>query len=329
MNNNNNNLFISLAEIKTLTLEITSFCNLHCPQCPRYSADGFLNNNLDLEHLNINILKNIQLDKFPNLKNIVFEGDNGDALMHPDILSFITFFKGYNIHITTNGSIRSNAWWSKLANIKDLSVTFSIDGLKDTNEVYRIGADFDKILSNANAFIKAGGHAIWKYIVFQHNESQIATANKLAATMGFSEFNTIMSERSWFHGNAWEVYIEGKYQYDIHPTTKLIDFNGTKHIANEKHNVSPKNCLLKKYGDLYINHKGHILPCCMTSSYTYMSNIKSQMWQHILGEITDISIYDHTLDDILTSNVYTDLIPNSFDGLPWGAPCCTTFCASI
>jgi hypothetical protein len=107
----------------------------------------------------------------------------------------------------------------------------------------------------------------------------------------------------------------------------LVEFNGTAHKVIKDQTIQANSCLLKKYGDLYINYKGHVLPCCMTSSYTYTSNIKSQMWQRIVGDIAYINLYDFTLSDILSSDFYISYLPNSFNGFPWIAPCCATFCS--
>ena len=52
-------------------------------------------------------------------------------------------------------------------------VDFNIDGLQDTNHVYRKNTNFEKIIDNASAYIRMGGIAEWNYIVFKHNQHQI------------------------------------------------------------------------------------------------------------------------------------------------------------
>ena len=46
---------------------------------------------------------------------------------------------------------------------------FAIDGLEDTNHIYRRNTDWVKIVQNATAYIAAGGRAEWDFIVFAHN----------------------------------------------------------------------------------------------------------------------------------------------------------------
>ena len=74
---------------------------------------------------------------------------------------------------------------------------FSIDGLADTNKLYRIGINHDRVMANAKAFIEAGGKARWKFIVFRHNEHQVEEARELAKDMGFWQFDKHVSTRNW------------------------------------------------------------------------------------------------------------------------------------
>ena len=79
---------------------------------------------------------------------------------------------------------KTQEWWRKLAK-ENVKVTFGLDGLKDTNHPYRISTDFDKIISNANAFIGAGGFAKWHMLVFKHNEHQVEEARQMSKDLGF------------------------------------------------------------------------------------------------------------------------------------------------
>jgi MoaA/NifB/PqqE/SkfB family radical SAM enzyme len=66
---------------------------------------------------------------------------------------------------------------------------FSVDGLDDTNHLYRKNTNFDKILANMKAYREAGGIAQWDYLAFKHNAHQIGTARQLAKDLGFTKFN--------------------------------------------------------------------------------------------------------------------------------------------
>jgi sulfatase maturation enzyme AslB (radical SAM superfamily) len=65
---------------------------------------------------------------------------------------------------------------------------FSIDGLEDTNHIYRRNVKWDKLISNVKSFINAGGVAEWDYLVFKHNEHQLEEAEKFSKELGFKFF---------------------------------------------------------------------------------------------------------------------------------------------
>ena len=177
---------LDLAKINSFTFEPSTFCNLHCPQCPRYDTNGYLDKNLTQGHLSLDsMVKNFDLTKLPSLQNVIFEGDYGDPMMNPEIDQFVNFFKDIeSIKLITNGSIRNKDYFANLATHKNLQVTFSIDGLEDTNHIYRINSNWNKTIANAKSFINAGGNATWKYIIFKHNQHQVDEARQLASELG-------------------------------------------------------------------------------------------------------------------------------------------------
>ena len=99
-------MFLDLTKIAELHIEASSWCNLHCPQCPRFDEKGFLDKNLNQGHLDfVNIEKNLHLDLLPNLRYVKFEGDYGDPAMHPDLLKFVDFFQNIESLVFSNNLI--------------------------------------------------------------------------------------------------------------------------------------------------------------------------------------------------------------------------------
>jgi len=99
--------------------------------------------------------------------------------------------------MNTNGGMRKPSWWAELgklfANSKTIDnrnwqVTFSIDGLEDTNHIYRRNVNWKILMENVQAFINAGGQANWDYLIFKHNEHQLETAKKLSQDLKFNSF---------------------------------------------------------------------------------------------------------------------------------------------
>lgn len=332
---------IQLDKIKTITIEATSFCNLHCPQCPRFDQEGFLAKNLQPGNLNFdNFKRNFDLSLLSNIDTVKFEGDYGDFMMHPDAYKFLLFFESIpNLHVVTNGSLRSPSWWATLAKFKNLTVTFSIDGLEDTNHIYRINSNFNKIIANAKAYIQSGGRANWKYIVFKHNEHQIEQARLFSETLGFQKFTSVPTDRSWWTGDTWAVKIDGEYQYDISKsklagTSRKIESvvafeNIQKTVStNQPAKIEQKmklNCWLNR-GDMFINYLGHVLPCCMTSGKTWQKTIAGKLWQRLVGNMDGIDLNKNHLKDIINGDFYQHRLAQSFQSPKTLHTSCVSYC---
>ena len=69
-------------------------------------------------------------------------------------------------------------------------ITFSIDGLQNTNHLYRRNVVWGKLIANVKAYNSQGAVSIWDYLVFKHNEHQIAKARKMSKKLGFKHFLT-------------------------------------------------------------------------------------------------------------------------------------------
>jgi len=278
--------------------------------------------------------KSISKNVLNNLNIASFEGDYGDAVMHPEIDKFLNFFKKVPlIEIYTNGSIRNTQWYKKIAQYKNLEIVFSIDGLEDTNSYYRINSNWHKIINNATSFIDAGGTAHWKFIVFKHNQHQVEQARTLSKKLGFKSFTVNYTNRNFFGKTSWPVMIDGVYQHNllandfVDPTKK----NKTHIIASSDKNFKAPQChkpWLPVTGDtIYINHRGHVLPCCMTSATTWSNGMSDRLFRKIIGNIDDIDLHCHNIEEILNSDFYTHRLKQSWNSIKTAHHFCKHFCS--
>ena len=189
-------------EITTVHLEVTERCNASCPQCARNINGGEVNPLLHDAELSLADVKKILRPKFiKQLKRLYMCGNYGDPISARDTLEMFEYLRSHNdkmqLSFHTNASAKTPEWWSRLpASLgKNHYVVFSVDGLEDTNHLYRQGTVWKKIMENARAFIAAGGRARWDFIVFGHNEHQVETARALSESMGFEKFNVKKSNR--------------------------------------------------------------------------------------------------------------------------------------
>ena len=189
-------------EIKTIHLEMTDACNAACPMCARNINGGEDNPQMPGTELSINDIKKIFKPQFiAQLERMYMCGNYGDPIAAKDTLETFAYFREHNpkmmLSMHTNGSAKRPEWWAELAATigRKGYVVFSLDGLEDTNHLYRQNTKWSKIMENAQAFINAGGRARWDYIVFAHNEHQVDEAEALANKMGFERFQYKKSAR--------------------------------------------------------------------------------------------------------------------------------------
>jgi len=260
---------IAYDEIKTVELELSSYCNAACPLCPRNLFGYPHNTGYNTEHLSLVQVKKILSPNFlKQLKKIIFEGNFGDFAMNPESPEIVNYFLAVNPNIEieahTNGGVQKQDYWKKLTGAK---VFFCLDGLKDTHEIYRRNTDFDKVIENASAFISAGGCAVWKMIPFDHNKHQIEQCKQLSKELGFFDFQL------WDHGrNTGPVFdSEGNLENilgDWQGETNLINIldtinNGDILLEDIDDEVNTNlNCKTLKNKSIYIDSIGNVYPCC-------------------------------------------------------------------
>jgi len=187
--------------IKNIQFDITSSCNSVCPNCDRFQPHkGKLYRNPGVQfnkHLSVEKIKEIIFShNVATDLNCSFVGQMGDALAHPHFLEIIDIVSekidqaGW-IFIHTNGGLRNEKWWKTFTDklkLQKHKLWFSIDGLEDTNHIYRRGVSWAKIMQNAQIFIDRGGQAVWKFIQFPWNSHQIEEARYMSQQMGFTDF---------------------------------------------------------------------------------------------------------------------------------------------
>ena len=75
-------------------LEITSYCNAACPQCPRNNNGEGVNPRMPLCHLSRDVIdRAFPVDVCARLRQIFFCGSYGDPIMHPDFLDILRDFR--------------------------------------------------------------------------------------------------------------------------------------------------------------------------------------------------------------------------------------------
>ncbi len=232
-------------ELLHLDLETSSLCNALCPVCNRRANGGLKNKTFRETYVTLEDFKNWFSDDFVSqLYGMQMCGNYGDAMTNPDLIPILTHVKSINpkivLTMNTNASGRDPEFWYELAKLIGHNgyLTFSVDGLEDTNHIYRRGTYWDKIMMAMKNYIRGGGRARWEFLVFKHNQHQIEEAKALAKKIGIQEFYEKKALGFVHHDTEREIKegikvfdTDGLYQYMIESPAEEFT---NKIVANQE-----------------------------------------------------------------------------------------------
>jgi hypothetical protein len=272
--------------VRSFHIELTSKCVLSCPRCTRTLNRGqYFVGDLPFNLIQRRFHPGILAD----LEEVLFCGAHGDPIYHDEFHSVIKHFKQnppLKVVIITIGSHRAREWWEDLAEILTINdcVKFSIDGLEDTNSLYRKNSRWKNIMT-AVEVLKGRVYLEWKFIVFKHNQHQISQAQQMAGELGFNSFELIRS--STFDGH---FIPKGETVDPLKPDPEFVAMSSAISNSNK---ITPV-CLNGRYH--FITASGHYLPCCWAGNFPNYNEPLFQKYQ----EQRDLSKY--TLEEILSGS---------------------------
>ena len=245
-----------LDNVKEIHIEPTSLCNAECPMCARNVYGKMVNPYIRLKSLPLQWFeKNITPKQIKKLNKVFFCGNVGDPASAPELLDIIAYFKSHNsnlvVGLNSNGGLKTTEWWRKLGQLLDGALdycVFSIDGLDDTNHLYRRNVQWQKVVKNTTAFISTGASAHWDMLVFEHNKHQVQEAKEQADQMGFKWFRSKETDR-------WDTYTKN---LGLMPAEDYQTPSYGRNVTCEKDRDS----------SVFLDYTGKYWPCChMAEAY--------------------------------------------------------------
>lgn len=325
-------------------LEITSYCNAACPQCPRNNNGEGVNPRMPLCHLGRDVIdRAFPTEMCARLRQIFFCGSYGDPIMHPDFLDILRDFRKKNptlwLYFHTNGGAHDADYWTEVARIMAGygQIDFGIDGLEDTLHLYRRNVKYSKVIDNAQAFIRAGGRAQWNFIVFRHNEHQVEQVKQLGEQMGF--FNVLIRKTGRFFNHrtveemsSWSV----SNKYDLEPPSRdefrnqsmlfLPDLKKQYNNIKDYFDTTTIQCDALIGPKVVVNAEGLVLPCNFFNHNLYdrrfyepgvlpesneLSTVNGQNQVRSFLESYTLNSFDihlHSLKQIFENPMWSDLV---------------------
>jgi sulfatase maturation enzyme AslB (radical SAM superfamily) len=328
--------YMSVETLRSVMLDYTTRCNALCLRCARNTDGKYINKNMPLENMPWAVFEKFFTETINYIERIDYCGSFGDPILHPDLIRGIEWLRRTDdparrrelnrdplyIEVATNGGVNKPAWWAELATAlgSQNAVVFGIDGLEDTNDLYRRQVIWKRLMENVEAFISAGGHAVWQFILFEHNEHQVHLAEELAQRMGFKRFFVIDNYNKSTKGPGSTInlaFLNHVYNRpdNIGAKTKKYDntiisnqSENSKHRAleyfteklNENYNGdideflsrAPVKCgwWEKERASLSLMFNGEIWPCCHVGEFRFP---KAEPWDSVVSD-KFIGLYDAT-----------------------------------
>tara|TARA_Y100000401_G_scaffold117134_1_gene124813 strand:+ start:36 stop:1220 length:1185 start_codon:yes stop_codon:yes gene_type:complete len=298
--------------LRSVHLELSTLCNSICPWCPRYvDFSPNVNPNIVEGAYTLERFKrHFPRDFIQQIEFWTFAGDYGDPCTCPEILDIIEYIlsiKDCKMQINTNGGMRNTKFWQQLGELMRGSpdetytqyqkryVIFSVDGLEDTNHIYRRNVKWHKVISAMETYGDTGARGIWEFLKFKHNEHQKEEVLQLAKKLGFpvrfknpNGFEGApMPAKDKDYNISYEIY-PAKWPRDgdgtleqipikpLEVTDKQLEFikminadnspikyKDVAHIL-EQPRSGCINCQAKTFGagnEIRINHDGTVWPC--------------------------------------------------------------------
>ena len=334
-------------------IELSNYCNAACPMCGRnsvkasYPHEMSIRKDVDTSELRIDDIKKIFDDRFfdtYDLDRINMCGNRGDPATSKDLIEMCEYLylkqNDLKISIATNGGLKTAKYWKDLGELFSFygngsKVTFGIDGLKDTNHIYRQNVIFDRVMKNAQGFIDGGGEAFWQYLVFKHNQHQVKEAKKLSEDMGFKSFFIVHTPRF-----AKVQEGEGKMTFTYKGeefTLETADPEFSKkqeaykfYKSNEGEEIK---CKALDNREFYIDNAGRLMPCCwLGNSLDYMMRGHNRIRDKVmmLYNPNEMNAINNDLVDLLQHDFMNKHVPLAWENIN-GDDCasktCKMFCS--
>lgn len=318
-------------DIKTIHLEVTQNCQANCPMCDRNQNGGALNPHINLSELTLDDCKRIFKPEFiKQLTTMYMCGNLGDPIVAQDTLEIFRYFRENNPNIwlsmNTNAGARDEKWWEELARIYGRmgTVIFSVDGLSDTNHVYRQGVNWNNVERSMKAFIAAGGRARWDFLIFDHNQHQVKEAERTSKEWGFEKFvakktGRFVTSDSRPKESHQAIDRKGNQTAELKkPDDKYVNSALKKQTLLEikygsmdaYYEQTPIRCKVKDEGSLFITAEGLALPCCWTAGRMYKwwhkDPREEQIWKFIdfAGGKDAINAKLHGLEQVFETEIF-------------------------
>ena len=176
----------------TVSVEPTTACNLHCPECP----SGLRAFTRDTGNLKEDFFRRMVDELHRDLLHLIFYFQ-GEPYINPKFLDMVQYAHQKRLFTitSTNGHFLNDTNARRTVESGLDRLIISVDGTtQETYEQYRVGGQLENVLQGARNVVKwkkelssRSPHIIFQFLVVRPNEHQIPDIYRLAKAIGVDE----------------------------------------------------------------------------------------------------------------------------------------------
>jgi len=332
-------------DIQIIHTELTNKCNARCPGCSRtQNGDTHPYLKKQLMEWSIDDFKKIFPKNIVKNKSFTLGGVVDEPMMVKDIVSICEYIVANHgeIEINTNTGSNKAEIFAQIGKLSEQSnaikMIFSVDGCENTNHLYRVNVQWNKVLENMTAYVEQGGVCEWHYLIFQHNKSDIENAKLISKKLKIP----LYFRQNTRNIKDWQSSVKTKLKDQTVVVNQTIstdeDFKHPEHdkVKNWKHKdvdtemANTINCLMLHKKEIFIDWSGKLWPCCWFSTDYHFDELP---WIKELEKDYGVNwnnVHVNSIEQILQHDYYNFLLQKSWIyGQPYHANECFKQCGDF
>lgn len=282
-------VFRGYAAIEPLALQIetTINCNLKCTMCERTYWPVQRYTDMTFEQF-----KKI-LDQFHNLTALSLTGI-GEPLLNRDLANMIRYAKskGIFVTVTTNATLINERTASEVIGSGLDELSFSMESADPTTfEKIRVGARFDRIVSNIGTFMKVKEHmrsrtpeVVLRTVAMSHTVHEVPGLANLAHELGIRHLKVaplVFPYRADLGDPRADV--TRKVHREAEALAKRLGIELEWDLI-DRAKFRARSCMVP-YHTPYVFKEGYVAPCCLVTQRNARDRvIKNCTFGNVLGE---------------------------------------------
>jgi hypothetical protein len=189
---------------KAVQVDASAHCQLACPLCP--TADGRTKPGLGQGFLKLADFQSL-LNRNPALEHVELS-NYGEMFLNPVLPDMLAYAHERNVTVSGGNGVNLNhareAALEAVVKYRVRTLTCSLDGATpETHAKYRVNGHLERVLKNIDRireyrrqYRSAFPILNWQFVVFGHNEHELAAARRMAAERGMG----FLPRLSWDNG---------------------------------------------------------------------------------------------------------------------------------